>query len=279
MSDRTDVFRGQGVPGLSVEHDGSALTLVLDRPERKNALTTAMIECITRSVRDASTDDDTRVIVLRSTGPDFCSGIDLVDSNPAGPDGRPPKMRTGHLQRRFAVGAHDMIQTLADSEVPIVSAVRGWAAGIGNMLALSADVTVATPTARFWVPFVARGFTPDSGNTWLLPRLVGLARAKEMVLRGKPVDGEKAAAWGLIAECVPEDALDTAVAEVVEEFRTGASVAAGLTRLLLHQNISADLPTALRNEAIHEELAVRSDDFKEGMRAFRQRRPPEYTGW
>jgi 2-(1,2-epoxy-1,2-dihydrophenyl)acetyl-CoA isomerase len=172
-----------------------------------------------------------------------------------------------------------MILTMASAQVPIVSAVRGWAAGVGNMLALSADVTIATPSAKFWVPFVTKGFTPDSGNTWLLPRLVGLARAKEMVLRGTPIDGHRAAKWGLVNRCVDEAELDAVVTEVAAGFASAATVSLGLARVLLHQNISVDLPAALQNEAIYEELAVRSDDFKEGMRAFSQKRPPEYTGW
>jgi 2-(1,2-epoxy-1,2-dihydrophenyl)acetyl-CoA isomerase len=100
-----------------------------------------------------------------------------------------------------------------------------------------------------------------------------------MVLRGKPISGERAVEWGLISQCVPPDELDGAVAEVVQEFAVGATVAIGLARALLHQNISATLPAALHNEAVHEELAVRSDDFKEGMRAFAGHRSPEYTGW
>ncbi len=146
------------------------------------------------------------------------------------------------------------------------------------MLALSADVVIATPSTKFWVPFVTKGFSPDSGNTWLLPRLVGLARAKEMVLRGEPIDGTKAADWGLISRCVAEDDLDAAAAEVVDGFVKAATISVGLAKTLLHNNLSVDLRSALHNEAIHEELALRSDDFKEGMRSFAQRRPPEYTG-
>jgi 2-(1,2-epoxy-1,2-dihydrophenyl)acetyl-CoA isomerase len=239
-----------------------------------------MIDIITGAVRAASLDDDTRVVVLRTAADDFCSGIDLVQSNePRAADAPRARPRTGHLQRRLGSSAHEMILTLAAAQVPIVAGVRGWAAGVGNMLALSADVTIAAPSAKFWVPFVTKGFTPDSGNTWLLPRLVGLARAKEMVLQGKPVDGERAASWGLVSRCVAETDLDAAVEETAAEFAAGATVSVGLARALLHQNLAATLPEALQNEAIHEELAVRSDDFKEGMKAFAQKRPPEYTGW
>ena len=256
---------------------GAVLTLTLNRPDRKNALSMAMVTSIADEVERASGDDDTRVVVIRAEGPDFCSGIDLSES--VRPEGQRARPRTGHLQRGFQTGAHRMIEVLDAAQVPIVSAVRGWAAGIGMMLALSADVVLADTTARFWVPFVTRGFTPDSGSTWLLPRLVGLARANEMVLRGKPVPGETAAAWGLISSCVAEADLDGAVQEVVDEFATAATVAVGLARTLLRRNLDVSLQAALQNEGVYEELAVRSDDFKEGMRAFAERRPPEYRGW
>ena len=171
-----------------------------------------------------------------------------------------------------------MIRAFDLVQVPVVSAVRGWAAGVGNALALSADVVIADSTARFWVPMVRRGFTPDSGNSWLLPRLVGLARAKQMLIRGRPVDGQTAAAWGLIAECVEPAELDGAVAEVVDELRQAATVAVGLTRALVHRNLAVDLDAAMQNEGIHEELAVRSDDFKEGIRSFTEKRDPRFTG-
>jgi 2-(1,2-epoxy-1,2-dihydrophenyl)acetyl-CoA isomerase len=172
-----------------------------------------------------------------------------------------------------------MILALDAVQLPVVAGVRGWAAGIGNTLALSADVVIATPSAQFWVPFVTRGFTPDSGTTYLLPHLVGLARAKEMVLRGKPIGGEQAAQWGLVSSVVPEDELDDAVAAVTEEFATAATVAVGLAKTLLHRNLEVSLAGALQNEGMYEEVAIRSDDFKEGMRAFAQRRAPDYRGW
>ncbi|MDO8390364.1 MAG: enoyl-CoA hydratase-related protein [Actinomycetota bacterium] len=261
---------------LLVTREGGVVTITLNRPKRKNALTAGMVTGIIEAVRAASDDDDARVIVITANGDDFCSGMDLVQSNDT--SGVVSKPRIGHLQRRMQVGAHDMILELDAVQLPVVAAVRGWAAGVGNMLALSADVVVATPSTKFWVPFVTKGFSPDSGNTWLLPRLVGLARAKEMVLRGEPIDGIKAAEWGLISRCVPDADLDAAVAEVVGGFAKAATISVGLAKTLLHNNLSADLRTALHNEAIHEELALRSDDFKEGMRSFAQRRPPEYTG-
>jgi 2-(1,2-epoxy-1,2-dihydrophenyl)acetyl-CoA isomerase len=259
---------------LVVDWADGVLTLTLNRPARKNALTKAMVRGIMAALHDVADDDDARVVVVQTSGADFCTGIDLAESN--SPDRA--RRKTGHLQRGLHHDAHAMIRALDALQVPVVAAVRGWAAGIGNALALSADVVIADSSAKFWVPMVTRGFTPDSGNTWLLPRLVGLARAKQMILRGKPVDGPTAATWGLIAECVAPADFDDAVASVVDECRNAATVAVGLAKTLIHRNLAVDLAAALQNEGIYEELAVRTEDFKEGVRAFREKRPPEYGG-
>jgi len=171
-----------------------------------------------------------------------------------------------------------MIRTLFEAEIPVVTGVQGYAAGIGNALALAGDHVIAARSARFCVPFVARGFTPDSGTTFLLPRLIGMARAKEMILRGKQVAGAQAAEWGLVNEVVDDDALDAAVEDVVQEFAQAPTVALSLAKQLVHRGLTSDLAGTLEREALTEELAVRSDDFKEGMRAFAQRRDPEYRG-
>jgi 2-(1,2-epoxy-1,2-dihydrophenyl)acetyl-CoA isomerase len=270
------VSEPESVPGLDVVDDGPIRRVTLNRPDKRNAMTIAMFDGLTRVVEDAVLRDETRVIVLRGAGEHFCSGVEL--GAPSAGDDQPAKPRTGHLQRTFRYSAHRMVHTLFEAEVPIVTGVRGWAAGIGNVIALSGDHVVAGRSAQFWVPFVTRGFTPDSGTTFLLPRLVGVARAKEMILRGKPVDGERAADWGLVNEVVDDDEVDAAVEEVAQEFAHAATLAVGLAKQLVYRNLGSDLAGALEQEALTEELAVRSDDFKEGMRAFAQRRDPDYQG-
>ena len=259
---------------LLVTEDAGVLTLTLNRPERKNALTFEMVDGIIDSVSAADAGDAVRVVVLRAAGNDFCSGFDLGNSKRSG-----EKPRTGHMQRSFRHGVNRMIRLFDEIQLPIVAGVRGWAAGIGNSLALSADFVIAAESAHFWVPFVGKGFTPDSGNTYLIPRLIGLARAKQMLLRSQPVDGPTAAEWGLVAECVPDAELDKAVDALAAELASAATLAIGLTRTLVHRNLEVDLTAALQNEGMYEELAIRSDDFKEGMRSFTERRPPEYRGW
>ena len=258
---------------LLVEKSGGRLTLTLNRPGAKNALTKAMVEGLIRALDDATFDDELRVVHLRPSGTDFCSGVDLIESNKVT---APP--RTGHMQRRMHLGAHRLIRTLHEHQLPVVCSVRGWAAGVGNALALSADVVVADTTAKFWVPMVAKGFSPDSANSYLLPRLIGTARAKEMILRAKPIPAERALDWGMISEVVEPDRLADAADVVITEFEGAATIAVGLAKTLIYRNLDTDLTSALQNEGIYEELALRSDDFKEGIKAFREKRPTAYTG-
>jgi 2-(1,2-epoxy-1,2-dihydrophenyl)acetyl-CoA isomerase len=265
---------------VEVRDDDGIRRITLDRPDKRNAMTIAMFDAVADAVDDAVADDAVRVVVLRGRGDHFCAGAEIGGADARGADGEPApaRPRTGHLQRNLRASPHRMIRALYEAEIPIVSGVQGYAAGIGMALALAGDHVVAARSARFWVPFVARGFTPDSATTFLLPHLVGVVRAKQMILRGERIDGARAAEWGLVSEVVDDDGLDDAVEVVAREFATGPTVALGLARQLVHRNLTADLAEALEREAITEELAVRSDDFKEGMRAFVDRRDPDYTG-
>jgi 2-(1,2-epoxy-1,2-dihydrophenyl)acetyl-CoA isomerase len=162
--------------------------------------------------------------------------------------------------------------------VPIVTVVRGWATGLGFHIALASDFCIAADDARFWEPFLTRGFTPDSGGTWLLPRVVGLARSRELLLLGRELSGAEAADWGLIHRSVPDSELDAAGEELVRRLAAGPSVAVGLTKWLLHTSGATGLDDHLRSEAFALELATRSEDFREGLAAFRDKRDPEFRG-
>ena len=263
----------QSVPGLDVSFDAGVLTLRLARPEKRNALDDTMMYGAIDAVDAAGRDEAVRAILLTSAGEHFCSGFDIVARNQE--EGRP---RVGSLQRRLPAQAHRLIPLLCTVQVPVVCAVRGWAAGIGLNLALAADFTVAATDARFWAPFVERGFTPDSGATWLLPRRVGDVRAREMVLLGRVVDGAEAAEWNMIHRAVPADDVDAAADELVGAVAGSATVALGLAKWLLHAGASSALDEHLRNEAFAMELSSRSEDFREGLKAFQEKRSPEYGG-
>ena len=260
--------------GVGVSVRDGILQVVLDRPERKNALHAAAIVRMVETLEAAAVDDSLRAILMRGSGDDFCSGADWVATNRA--DGARP--RTGSIQRRTPVNAHRLIALIMEVQLPVVCAVRGWAAGIGCQIALAADFTVAETSSRFWEPFVKRGFTPDSGATWLLPRLIGVARAKELLMLGREISGSDAAEWGLIHRAVAPEDLDAAVDELLAELSGAATVAVGLTKRAIHRALESSLATAMETEANSLELSSRSPDFKEGLIAFQEKRSPRFEG-
>jgi len=264
----------RSVDGLSVEVSDSVLRLRLDRPALRNAIDDTMMAGLIEAVDTAGRDEDVRVVAITGSGGHFCGGADIVARN-AGDRQRP---RVGAIQRRLPSQAHRLLPLLCTVQVPVVCAVRGWAAGIGLQIATAADFTVAAEDARFWEPFSSRGFTPDSGATWLLPRAVGVARAREMLLLGRELGGTEAAEWGLVHRAVPAGDVDRVTDELVTTLAEGPTVALGLTKWLLHTGASLPLEDHLRNEGFAMELSSRSEDFREGLGAFRDRRAPEFKG-
>jgi 2-(1,2-epoxy-1,2-dihydrophenyl)acetyl-CoA isomerase len=259
--------------GVLVAAADGVLRITIDRPGRKGALDVAAVHRIVGALESAATDDDLRVIVLSGTGGDFCSGSDWVASNASG-----DKPRPGSVQRRTPLQAHRIVSLLLEVQLPVVCAVRGWAAGLGCQLALASDFTVAAEDSRFWLPFVTRGFTPDSGATWLLPRLIGVARAKELLMLGRVVSGPEAAAWGMIHRAVPGDELTPAVEALVTELAGAATVALGLTKRCVHEALDGGIADAMARESMAIELSSRTADFREGLSAFRERRAPGFEG-
>jgi len=269
------------VEGLAVALAGPILRVTLDRPEKRNAVDDVMMRGLIDTLTDASTDDRVRAIELAGAGEHFCGGADIVARNKAGEDGwetGTPRPRVGGIQRRLPTQAHQLVALLCDIQVPVVCKVRGFAAGIGLSLALAADFTIAADDATFWEPFVRRGFTPDSGATWLLPRRVGEVRARELLMLGTEFSGADAATWGAIHASVPPDDLDRVAGDLVGHLASGPTVALGLTKWLLHAGRGATLDQHFRNEAFALELSSRTADFREGMASFRERRAPGFEG-
>jgi 2-(1,2-epoxy-1,2-dihydrophenyl)acetyl-CoA isomerase len=256
-----------------------ALTLRLDRPDKRNAIDEETMLGLVGALERARTDDGVRVIVIEGAGDHFCGGADIIARNAKPGAGEPErKPRAGSIQRRLPGQAHRLIPLIATLQIPVVCKVQGWAAGIGFQIALAADLTIAADDARFWEPFTERGFTPDSGATWMLPRRVGEARARELLLLGRALSGAEAAEWGAIYRAVPAAELDAAVEELVARLAEGPTVALGLTKWLLSASAGAELEAQLANEAFALELSSRSDDFREGIAAFRDKRAPRFVG-
>ena len=269
MSHKADAAGADG--SVTVRRDGAVLRITLDRPAWRNSLSQNMIGTLVEALTEAATDDSLRAVHIRG-GDDFCAGVDWVAAN-----GR-QRPRTGDLVRRIPHAAHRAIELVATIQLPVLCSVRGWAAGFGCNLALAADFTLAATDAVFWEPFVERGFSPDSGATWLLPRLVGLARARRMLLLGEKVNAVDAADWGLIHQAVSPTELDAATAELLERLAAGPTAAIGLTKQALSFGQHATLDQSMTQELFNLELSCRTADFKEGLEAFRQRRAPKFQG-
>jgi len=261
------------VDGLGVELDGSLLRLRLDRPSKRNALDDTMVAGLIDALDAANRDERVRVVLLTASGEHFCGGFDIIARN-SGTD-RP---RVGSIQRRLPSEAHRLVAKMLTVQVPIVSAVRGTAAGIGLHLAASSDFCIAATDARLWEPFSARGFTPDSAGTWLLPRLIGPVAARRMLLLGSAFTGDEAAAIGLVHAAVEAASVDAEAVALAEQLAAGPTVSLGLTKWLMLVGQTTSLDDHLHNEALAMELSSRSEDFREGLKAFSERRSPEFRG-
>ncbi len=259
--------------GLVVEHDGAVLRIRFDRPARRNSLTDPIVYALVGTFEAAASDESVRVIHITGMGEHFCSGFDLGERTP-GPD-RP---RVTSISRRMNAHVNRLVPVMLTTQTPIVTSARGWTIGLGLDILLASDFAVVSEDARLWAPFTTYGFTPDSGATWLLPRLVGVARARDMLVLGTKVIGTEAGQWGLVHSAVPDGDLDAAADDLVGRLAAMPTVALGLTKLLIHRGLTADVDRHLADEGFAMELSSRSDDFKEYGRASREHRDPDFTG-
>lgn len=262
------------VPGLRAEQVGPVLRLTLDRADKRNAVDDTILDALIEHLVAAGIDESVRVIRIGAEGQDFCAGSDLITNNVRSER----KPRVGSTQRRLPNKANRLIPLMLETQVPIVAVVRGWAAGLGFHIAMASDFCVAADDARFWEPFMARGFTPDSGAAWLLPRLIGMVRTRQLLMLGEEISGADAAAWGVIHSAHVHGQLDSAAETLVTKLADAPTVALGLTKWLLHSGNGLDLDRHLQNEAMALEVSSRSEDFKEGLAAFRDRREAKYKG-
>lgn len=256
---------------LNVVSDGAVAVVTLSDPTTRNALGPAMcaelsgvLEQIGKGLPAA------RCVVLTGEGQAFCSGANLNDAAFA-------LSEELDLKRLVDVYYNPLARLLHDLPMPLVTAVCGPAAGFGASLAFQGDIVVAADTARFAPAFARIGLNPDGGATWLLPRLVGKARAMEMALLGDVIDGAKALEWGLINRCVPESLVMSTAMEIARRLAAGPAALA-MTRKLILDGIDRDWETQLQAEAVAQGEAGRSRDFREGVAAFLEKRPAKFRG-
>jgi 2-(1,2-epoxy-1,2-dihydrophenyl)acetyl-CoA isomerase len=246
-------------------------TITLNRPERLNAVDPQLAEELPAAVREAAEEDAVRVVVITGAGRGFCAGLDLA---------QPPRLdaasRAGRLHDLMWVGR--WVTALAECEKPVIAAVNGPAAGAGFGLALAADLRIVATGARMTAGYVRRGLSPDAGVTYFLPRLVGLGRAHDIVLTGRDVDAAEAERIGIATLVLPEDGFAAGVARYAEQLAAGPPIALALSKRLLRASLDAQLIPQLRDELTHIKSCFASEDVREAMAAFREKRAPVFEG-
>ena len=260
--------------------DGGIARITLNRPEAKNAITPDQRDRMVELLEQASADLSVRVVVITGAGGSFCSGADLRAARETSP--RPqgaPERAQGDVSRVLATGAQRLISAVMDCEKPVIAAVDGVAAGIGSHLALASDLVIATENARFIEIFVRRGLVPDGAGAYLLVRLIGPQKAKELVFFGGDVHAADAKEMGLVNCVVPADALDATVDEWAQLLARGPTRTIALAKKLINGAHDIDRATALAQEAWAQEMNLTTHDGQEGVRAFVERRDPEFKGW
>jgi 2-(1,2-epoxy-1,2-dihydrophenyl)acetyl-CoA isomerase len=252
---------------LRVDRSGGVVTITLDRPERKNAINGAMWNELSLVVGEIARNPADRVVVITGAGGEFCSGADLAE---------PSADEEHHLAKLRRVG--DLCLAIARLPQPTIAKVRGVAVGAGLNLALVCDLVVAAEGARFSEIFARRGLSLDFGGSWILPRLVGMHRAKELALLARIIDASEASEIGLVNRVLPDAELDAFVDGWVAELVAGPPIALAMTKRMLNNSFSVTLEEALDEEGISQTVNLGTADNREAVAAFLAKRAPKFEG-
>ncbi|WP_328639255.1 enoyl-CoA hydratase/isomerase family protein [Streptomyces canus] len=262
------------MPVSEVRHivDGQVSYITLNRPEVLNALTPGQRDLVVELLDRASADPDVRAVVLTGTGRGFCAGADLRGASGAG------ERVAGDVARTLRLGAQRLIAAVLDCEKPVIAAVNGTAAGLGAHLAFACDLVLAAESAKFVEVFVRRGLVPDGGGAYLLPRLIGPRRAKELMFFGEALTAREAERLGLVNRVLEDEELTKTAREWAERLAAGPTRALALTKQLVNASLDTDRATAFAAEAAAQEINMTTQDAQKGVASFVERRSPEYRG-
>ncbi|MBV9412302.1 MAG: enoyl-CoA hydratase/isomerase family protein [Acidimicrobiia bacterium] len=256
--------------------DAGVTTITLDRPEAKNALTVEMRDDLVTAVRAARADESVRAVLVTGAGDAFCAGMDLRASTVAEAGGE--GFDTRSTSEALRIGVQTIVRELWELDKPTVAAVNGTAVGPGAHIALACDFVLVHDDTRFVWTFGRWGLVVDAGGAYLLPRLVGLPRAKAMVMLGEGAKGKEAVDLGLAYKCVGAEALRAEADSLAERLAKGPTRSIGLSKQLLNRTFETSLAASLELEGHFQSLATTSSDLAEGMAAFKEKRDPRFTG-
>jgi enoyl-CoA hydratase/carnithine racemase len=258
---------------LRYEKDGAIATLTLNRPERLNAITGPMLAALSEALVDADADPAVRVIVLTGAGKGFCSGLDLKEAASGQGIGGGVGGAVGRFDLRTAPPV-----VLHNVDKPTVCALNGAAAGYGMDLALGCDIRIAAEGAKLAAAFARRGVLPESGGTWLLPRLVGWAKASEIAFTGRTLGADDCLALGLVNKVVPAELLAKETRALAEEIAANAPLAVQATKRMMRMALDETFEANVHHVFLQLLPLFRSRDFQEGVAAFIERRAPKFEG-
>ncbi len=251
------------------ESDGGAVTITINRPERRNALNQDTVHELISALARVDADPAARVLVITGAGDSFCAGADLKDAPVMDP-------KVAHEIVRLYL---DYVVAIRGVEIPVIARINGDAVGGGCCSALACDIRIASERARLGFPFVNIGISgADMGATYLLPRLIGYGRAAELLLTGDLIPAREAQAMGLVNRSVPDEDLDAAVESLVSRLASGPPLGLRSTKKALNSALDKDAVTEFDYELLVQSYCLLTDDYQEGLRAFREKRPPQFQG-
>jgi len=259
-------------PYLILERRDAVGKITLNRPDRMNAITRPLLQELRAALEELGGDSGIRVVILTGSGRAFCAGQDLSEA--ALFQGDPGAAVAESLDGYY----HPVLMTIAEMQKPVIAQVQGIAAGAGCNLALACDFVLAADSASFLQAFTRIGLLPDCGGTWSLPRLVGTARAKAMMMLAEELPAREAEALGMIYRSLPDDQLDAGVAALAQRLAEGPTGSYGLIKRALKDGGAAGYERQLDLERDLQAEAARSNDFKEGLTAFKEKRKPRFSG-
>jgi 2-(1,2-epoxy-1,2-dihydrophenyl)acetyl-CoA isomerase len=256
---------------LYKKEDGKA-TITLNRPRALNALNREIIEELLHALKEAAQDPEVKVLILTGAGRAFCFGADIAEFS------RQIEAGTSDTGLLLLQKVQEIIRLMAGIPKPVIAGINGFAAGLGLDLAMACDLRIAAERAKFAEAFISMGLIPDGGGTFFLPRLVGLARAAEMIFTGDPLGAAEAERIGLVNRVIRTEELPKEIEILAERLARSPSLALGLAKQALRKNLQGTLASSLQVEAQSQEACLASEDHREAVQAFLERRAPVFRG-